>query len=181
MSSTTEIPEEELALMRQSVACLAESQAETIGCRREGTIDEQTVEQLGILDVTVTSVRHRAHSNGASVRNYRIAECNRLACWLWQKGRNDVDPVPFFLTAEEAEQRLQSLLEYAQRIAEVCTAELIPALIGREGQRVALELEDGRRGEFIVGRSSGWLPYHVAKIDEEEPGVPLRALEFSFL
>jgi hypothetical protein len=44
---------------------------------------------------------------------------------------------------------------------------------------VALTLEDGPQREFLIGRSEGWLPVHLAKIDENDPGVPLRRLEFT--
>ncbi len=47
-----------------------------------------------------------------------------------------------------------------------CPVELTPALIGLEGKRVevAYKAEDGHavRERFNVGRSTGWLPIHLA-------------------
>jgi hypothetical protein len=42
-----------------------------------------------------------------------------------------------------------------------CNAELCPALIGLEGQRVEVTCPDGQRSRFYVGKSTGWMPAHL--------------------
>jgi hypothetical protein len=42
-----------------------------------------------------------------------------------------------------------------------CNAELCPALIGLEGQRVEVTYPDGQRARFYVGKSCGWMPCHL--------------------
>lgn len=39
---------------------------------------------------------------------------------------------------------------------------LTPILTGLEGMRVEATLDDGSKERFIVGRSSGWRPCHIA-------------------
>lgn len=43
-----------------------------------------------------------------------------------------------------------------------CPIDLSPALIGLEGRRVEVTAPNGERSRFIVGKSSGWLPVHLA-------------------
>lgn len=42
-----------------------------------------------------------------------------------------------------------------------CNAELTPALIPFEGQRVEVTTPDGESSRFIVGKSGGWMPIHL--------------------
>ena len=124
-------------------------------------------------------------SNGVTVstppaRDTRIEKGNRLAGWLREHGQH-VDFIPFTLRgSDDVEWRLRALLTCVQRVCAVegqpCTAELIPALLGREGRWVTLIL-GGKRGQYLIGRSAGWLAQHVAKTDAHDPGVPLQLLD----
>lgn len=56
-----------------------------------------------------------------------------------------------------------NIMERAQIHASVfgpCLAELVPALVGKEGKRVEAVV-NGERKRFKVGRSTGWLPCHL--------------------
>lgn len=44
---------------------------------------------------------------------------------------------------------------------ERCPAELHPKLIGLEGKRVQVTLENGEKKKFRVGKSTGWFPCHI--------------------
>lgn len=50
--------------------------------------------------------------------------------------------------------------DFARRTGKRCPAELVPALIGLEGRRVAATVH-GERVRFNVGKSTGWLPGHL--------------------
>lgn len=57
-----------------------------------------------------------------------------------------------------------NILERAQIHSSVfgrCEADLVPSLIGLEGRRVEATIH-GERRRFRVGRSTGWLPCHLA-------------------
>ena len=49
-------------------------------------------------------------------------------------------------------------LAHATNTGQRCPAELTPALVGLEGERVEVVTPSGNKSRFIVGRSTGWLP-----------------------
>lgn len=51
---------------------------------------------------------------------------------------------------------------YAKATGKRCDADLTPALIGLEGRRVEVTLPDGEKTRFWVGKSTGWMPIHLA-------------------
>ena len=52
--------------------------------------------------------------------------------------------------------------KHAAKTATRCPAELEPALIGLEGKRVEMTAPDGAKERFYVGKSTGWMPCHLA-------------------
>ena len=113
-----------------------------------------------------------------------VEKGNRLACWLWSKGHNDVDYIPFaYRGTDEVVRRFVALLDYVERVCSLegcpCTVELIPALRGLEGRHVELAFYDGRRVRCLIGqRFDGALAVHVAKQNENDPGEPLTFGDF---
>lgn len=49
-----------------------------------------------------------------------------------------------------------------EKTGEKCPSELTPQLIGLEGRRVEVTAPDGYRKRFYVGKSTGWIPCHLA-------------------
>jgi hypothetical protein len=49
---------------------------------------------------------------------------------------------------------------------------LVPQLIGLEGKRVEVVNCWGEKERFEVGRSTGWIPCHIAKARRNSSGVP---------
>lgn len=77
--------------------------------------------------------------------------------WLVELDRNPPGSADHF-------QICQNILERAHIYCGVfgpCLADLVPALIGLEGRRVEATIY-GERRRFRVGRSTGWLPCHLA-------------------
>lgn len=103
-----------------------------------------------------------AHSGGHSCLglDVAIARAGRLAAWLGVPG------IPDVASPAEVWESMTALKEAAwQRCKSAgiaCPAELTPALIGLEGRRVEVITPNGERSRFIVGKSSGWLPCHLA-------------------
>ena len=59
-----------------------------------------------------------------------VEKGNRLACWLWSKGHNDVDYIPFaYRGTDEVVRRFVALLDYVERVCSLegcpCTVELV--------------------------------------------------------
>lgn len=50
--------------------------------------------------------------------------------------------------------------DFNSRTGERCPAELVPAFIGREGERVECDYY-GERVRFYIGKSTGWMPAHL--------------------
>ena len=61
----------------------------------------------------------------------------------------------------EYELTMKAGAELHARTGKKCDAELKPALIGLEHQRVEVTLPDGSKNRFTVGKSTGWLPIHL--------------------
>lgn len=60
--------------------------------------------------------------------------------------------------------------EYAARTGKRCNAELTPQFVGREGERVSITHADGRREHFTIGKSTGWMPIHLAIANRRSTG-----------
>ncbi|WRQ05382.1 hypothetical protein [Xanthomonas phage AhaSv] len=50
--------------------------------------------------------------------------------------------------------------QFAAQTGKRCPAELVPAFIGREGERVECDYY-GERVRFYIGKSTGWMPAHL--------------------
>lgn len=60
----------------------------------------------------------------------------------------------------------------ATKRGERCPAELTPELVPHEGRRVEVTRPDGTRERFNVGKSTGWLPCHLAIPNRRSRGGP---------
>jgi nitrogenase molybdenum-iron protein alpha/beta subunit len=114
-----------------------------------------------------------------AVDSATVEKGNRLACWLWSHGHNDVDYIPFaYRGTDEVVRRFAAILDYVERVCaregRLCDAELIPCLRGLEGRQVVLAFDDGRHVRCLIGRHRfGALAVHVAKQHEADYGEPL--------
>ena len=61
---------------------------------------------------------------------------------------------------------------YHQSTGGICPADLTPKLIGLEGKKVRVTYEDGTKETFRVGRSTGWMPCHLAIESDRDDGGP---------
>ena len=103
---------------------------------------------------------------GYSCLGFDVAErrLKAVAKWLME---NDVTPptsdrIPGTVAhLAEYELTMKAGAELHARTGKKCDAELTPALIGLERQRVEVTLPDGSKNRFTVGKSSGWLPIHL--------------------
>ena len=103
-------------------------------------------------------------------------EClDRIAKYAQSLGL-DVDPCNAERGSMAAYQYYQSLSEAIkirwEKTGEVCTADLTPQLIGMEGKRVEVVDCNGITRRFWVGRSTGWVPCHIALSRISQHGGP---------
>lgn len=100
-----------------------------------------------------------------------------VAAWISREGFqpriNDIydfkrvahfgDNLPALGTAEHfaaCDAMLSRGAEFAAQTGKRCPAELVPAFIGREGERVECDYY-GERVRFYIGKSTGWMPAHL--------------------
>ncbi|URA07263.1 hypothetical protein Seregon_BL70068 [Xanthomonas phage Seregon] len=57
-------------------------------------------------------------------------------------------------------QMMERGAQFAAQTGKRCPAELVPAFIGREGERVECDYY-GERVRFYIGKSTGWMPAHL--------------------
>ena len=88
----------------------------------------------------------------------------------------DADPCNTERGSMAAYQYYQSLSEAIksrwETTGEVCTADLTPQLNGMEGKRVEVVDCNGITRRFWVGRSTGWVPCHIALSRISQHGGP---------
>jgi hypothetical protein len=89
-----------------------------------------------------------------------------VAAWLYGNGQHTEEAGrewPEMGTAEHfatCDGVMDAGARYAGATGKRCPAELVPALVGLEGQRVAATVY-GERIRFTVGKSTGWMPCHL--------------------
>lgn len=103
-------------------------------------------------------------------------EClDRIAKYAQSLGL-DVDPCNAERGSMAAYQYYQSLSEAIkirwEKTGEVCNAYLTPQLIEMEGKRVEVVDCNGITRRFWVGRSTGWVPCHIALSRISQHGGP---------
>ena len=105
--------------------------------------------------------------SGFSCLGYDVAEKRRVALWAWvgqecpaiRKGsRKHYEDYRAAMAA--ASHHSDSLRKRGARDYR-CPVELSPALIGKEGNRVAVIHKGEEIGRFWVGKSTGWMPIHL--------------------
>ena len=63
--------------------------------------------------------------------------------------------------------------EHNQKTGKRCNVELIPELIGMEGCIVDHTKPDGQKQRYKVGKSTGWMPCHLAMSKRGRGGIPV--------
>lgn len=106
-------------------------------------------------------------------------EARAVAAWHAEQSNADRIGVLAFLTSwpepgtADHYARCMAILDRAQIYCGVwgvrCPVDLVPALVGLEGRRVEATLY-GERKRFKVGRSTGWLPCHLALANARSTG-----------
>lgn len=110
--------------------------------------------------------------NGYSCYGFEVAERKRRAVleWMgeivvpWEPGTAE-----HFAAFNDAMTRGA---EHARRTGKRCPADLDSRLVGLEGRRVEAIHPDGTRERFYVGKSTGWMPCHLAIERRNDDGGP---------
>lgn len=95
------------------------------------------------------------------------SKARRLAAWLgvaWQERKG---------TAKAYRRYVELIGQVRARYestGERCPTELCKQLIGFEGRRVEVITASGERCRFKVGRSTGWIPCHIALARRDSSG-----------
>lgn len=99
--------------------------------------------------------------SGYSCLGFDVAERKRRAVLAWL-GKGILDCQPGTLQAYQAYlEAMRAGSEHNRKTGARCPADLIPALVGLEGKRVAVTKDGQEIGRFYVGKSTGWLPCHL--------------------
>jgi hypothetical protein len=116
--------------------------------------------------------------SGFSCLGFDVAEKRRRALWAWvgqecpdlRKGfkKHYAD---YCAAVAAASRHSDSLRKRGARDWR-CPVELEPALIGLEGRRVEVIGPNGYKERFTVGRSTGWMPIHLAIARRDSAGGP---------
>lgn len=102
-----------------------------------------------------------SEGKGYSCLGFDVCERRRIAVLKWL-GR----PVASVAIGSDAQWTSYNLAmaDGAIRFAvsgKRCDAELTPAFIGHENERVEVTDSDGSKRRFYIGKSTGWLPCHL--------------------
>jgi len=84
-----------------------------------------------------------------------------------------IPPIAALGTAGHFDQCVQIMdygAKYAEKTGTRCEAELVPQLVGLEGQRVEIVDRYGEQRRFIIGKSTGWLPCHIERANIRSTG-----------
>lgn len=103
-----------------------------------------------------------AYGNGYSCLGFDVAERKRVAVREWLGLPVDVEEVGTLAHWRSYEDAMGLGAAHNQATKKRCPADLEPDLIGLEGRRVEVTAPDGTRSRFYVGKSSGWMPCHLA-------------------
>jgi len=100
---------------------------------------------------------------GYTCLGFDVAERRRHALAQWT-GMASQESVSIGTQAHYDAYRQAMAAAYAhhQQTGERCPVELEPRLIGLEGWRIEVTRRDGTTQRYIVGKSTGWLPCHLA-------------------
>ena len=115
------------------------------------------------------------HSINTDQRLYTLAHGNGYTCLGFDYAFNTATkvaewcgvPAPATINVgtsdgyQDYERIMHQGADYARVTSKRCPAELIPAFVGKEGQRVKVTDSDGNVRRFYIGRSTGWLPHHL--------------------
>lgn len=111
---------------------------------------------------------------GVTCYGFDVLDKTARAVATWSKVIPPVDLLGEIGTAghfEQCNQILEYGAKYAAKTGTRCDYELTPQLIGLEGKNVQVIDCDGENRRFRVGRSTGWMPCHLA-IEGREDGGP---------
>ena len=122
-----------------------------------------------------------AHEQGWTTLGWDVAQrrTDAIATWIGSARTEDETPgTQEHYLAYEATMTDGAALH--DRTGARCPAELTPVLIGLEGCRVEVRYPTGETKRFQVGKSTGWLPCHLAlHSSRAHSGLPVRYPEGS--
>ena len=109
--------------------------------------------------------------------DYLLERYAAVAEWLTSEGLATPSPLPPEARGSmRAYTGYKMLMERAaahcERTGRRCTAELTPQLVGLEGRRVEVTDQHGDTRRFWVGKSTGWMPCHLAITRRGNTGGP---------
>ena len=104
-------------------------------------------------------------NDGYSCLGFDVAQrrINAVSAWLAENGSSLRHASYEHGTLEQyaAYQAAMSQgADFAAKTGKRCNADLVPAFIGREGERVECTMY-GERVRFYIGKSTGWYPSHL--------------------
>lgn len=108
--------------------------------------------------------------DGYTTLGFDYAEKRRVAVLEWVGMKPVKTPLG---TAEHYAAYVSAMrigADFAAQTGKKCPAELTPELVGLEGKRVEIQLPDGERHRFKVGKSTGWMPCHLELANARSTG-----------
>jgi hypothetical protein len=106
--------------------------------------------------------------HGYSCYGFDVLErkTTRLASWITARDPSFDIPMPAPRGTLERYAQWEMFCQKARAMCDAnkirCDIELTKQLIGLEGKRVEVTLPDGSRERYNVGKSTGWVPCHLA-------------------
>ena len=107
-----------------------------------------------------------------SCLGFDVAERRRRDFLTWLKLPYSPAEVGTAAAYDAYREAADLVLNRYNRTGERCPCELTPQLIGLEGRRVEVTAPDGTRERFYVGKSTGWIPCHLAIARRNSSGGP---------
>ena len=113
--------------------------------------------------------------DGVSCLGFDVAENWRLDYLAWLGMPAGPEPAKGTAEAYQA-YRIASTLVFMhyEETGERCPSKLTPLLVGMEGRRVEVTMPSGEIEKFFVGKSTGWVPIHLAIVKKgDDCGFPV--------
>lgn len=128
-------------------------------------------QRLYAIESESTYVKSGRKTTYVSCLGFDVAYERALRYWLWlvrgrgmeldQVGKLDVIDIGTEQGFKQYEDLHQQVIKYCNANKTRCFAELKECLVGRIGDRVEVEEQDGSKRRFYVGISTGIIPIHL--------------------